>query len=312
MNSPERLVQYSFPGLLVSVYAFGVYTISQLLARESPSTSGALFHGFGIVIAGSAAVVIGVVVFQLYWLGYGPFFCGRLLGRRFVKVDRGRAVLLHLLPDQIESIRLFYKPDLDLELRHRITTSRFGRCLRLLEIDPSWVPDARVGESPNPRDRYERAWREHWDIVCVLVDHAGSRASPLRTRHSRLSETYHMLGACRTAVGWGGGVGIAGVLLHAHLQHLPAAPLVPGVLLGGLSTFGLCLVFHHARASTEKRNVARLGLSLRTYYAERPSALKSLRHALAVSVEEIFIFDRRREDIPIDFPDRRLGSLPTD
>ena len=281
MNSPERLIQYSFPGLLVSVYAFCVYAFTEMLARNSVPTSGALSHGFGIVVAGSVAVVIGVVMFQIYWLGYGPFFCGRLFRRRFVKLDRGRVVLLSLLPWQLETIRLFYKPDLDLGLRHRITTRRIARWLRLLEIDPSWQPSTVEGESPDPRDRYASDWREHWDIVCVLVDHAASRSGQsLRSRHSRLSETYHMLGACRTAIGWGGGLGIVAVLLHAHLQREELAPLAPGMGVAFLASVALCVVFHHARASTEKRNVTRLGLSLRTYYAERPNVLRSLVRAL--------------------------------
>jgi hypothetical protein len=281
MNSPERLLQYSFPGLLVSVYAFCVYTFAELLARRNPPVSGPLFHGFGAVVAGSVAVVIGVVMFQIYWLGYGPFFCGRLLARRFVKLDRGRAVLLSLLPDQLEAIRLFYKPDLDLTLHHRITTRRFGRWLRLLELDPTWKPSSVPGISPDARDRYARDWHKHWDIVCVLVDHAASQAGQtIRVRHSRLSETYHMLGACRTAIGWGGGLGIVGVVLHAHLQREGFLPLIPGVASAVVVTVALCVVFHHARASTEKRNVTRLGLSLRTYYAERPRALGALLRAL--------------------------------
>lgn len=292
MDTARQILRYSIPG---TVFIFAVLCAQSIMrvAWGDPVDKVLSVEGTSSVVAALAASVpIGFLIYQLYYGGYRPRkFIGRL-----PTLDRGAVVLAHLTCRQRAEIgrRLGRSTDCRQATRERSTETSPSllsivsdvfrlKFLELVEWRSVQCPDE--GENcagclpPNANEElnsaYDTRWRDNWLVVMAALDVGEDRDSlaEIKREYTNLSDIYHALGACRTALA----AALMLVVTYDLLQHWSELadhvwPSVWGASIALLGGLYLLTRLHKARTQTEKSVLNRLGLGLRSVLPEASGA----------------------------------------
>jgi hypothetical protein len=222
-----------------------------------------------IAIFGS--IPVGWLCYQLYYFLYRPLILGGWLLRR----DRGTEVLEQLTAQQMRQVAAIFPADglSDLIARPYLEV---GKILRVLTPEPQ---KTRFGRQPNAElAAFAHQWRINWEIVRALIELVASRGGQeLKVEFTELSDTYHGVGAARTAVysGWFAGTGLGLVFGVHHAEHWNRL-VVSAALVLAVSLFWGMLVLHRVRRQTWKKAISTVGRGLRLHFAADPDLLAEL------------------------------------
>jgi hypothetical protein len=190
-----------------------------------PTISRHLDSTVGAATAVLLSIPVGFVIYQVYYVLFDE---PRLLSRLWIPEDRGATVLRRLEPDQLAVIARSYGGELDLD------SDKIVEGYRRLGL---WRAD---DTSKASIEKYAEARATNWRVVVwMLATQVRTRSRDrLRDEYTTLSDIYHALGACRTAV-FLAAMFYAGFNAYKHHDAVFSRPIRVGVTLALLA--GLCL-----------------------------------------------------------------------
>ncbi len=225
----------------------------RVIAGVSLTTAtGPLRENLSAFAAILAAIPVGFIVYQVYYVFYRPMFLGwpMIWYGRWIRLDRASQVLSHFEEDQIQALRELFGAQLDVSKPHEHEKLWPFRYLRLLRFSQEYLD--RFEGKADARAAYRARWHGNWDVLRAVIDisEASDATSGVKREYANLADIYHSLGATRMAI-WGAWFASAGVTLAATVNlHEPLANWLYGLLAYSFITAVILVVMHETRRQT--------------------------------------------------------------
>jgi hypothetical protein len=264
MEAGRQLIRYVLPGGLAALTA----VVFEVL--YSWAWNANLLHAVEVVkddplTAAGGAVILGFVLYQLYYAFYRPIILIRIplpiIDRLVYPIktsDAGGAILRHLSDDPLAVAAIT-----------KVCRLRFGF------EEWEWKPKLRsVGE----RDEYVAALTERAKAVRSLVNltyNAG--AAQIRRSYGELDDIYHALGACRAALvatSFAAGLVVGVQHHHQFANHLGAS--LAATAFAAFLFCGSWYTIQVNRRDTWRTMTTQLGTDLRIWALQNRPLLEQL------------------------------------
>jgi hypothetical protein len=290
VDAARQVLRFSIPGSILLLMTTGLLIGGRLLQGETlAQVIGALAQGVAAAIAILAAIPVGFLVYQVYYLGVRPFVWLRFYPgqRRWPRVDRGARVLMQLGYDGLQKLEATYGLEqhgehLDAE-REATTLSRNPLAARLgvQALDPAYIDRWRA---PGGAEKaaykaacaaYDDRWRLNWDLLGALVEASSQYedTSTLKVEYLILTDVYHALGACRTACTMAWTISTLVVIAYLADGHGRVLPGTVAIVAGMLLCLTLWLILNQTRRQTWKAAERMLGFGFRRLLGRDPDFL---------------------------------------
>ena len=216
------------------------------------SISAALRENVATLVAILAAIPIGFLVYQTYYLFYRPkvFLWPLPWHGRWVRLDRGSQVLSNFEDGQIEVLRELFGAPLDVSKPYSRDRAWLVRRVGMLKLDAGYI--SRFESRRAAQDAYRDRWYDNWDVLRAVVDISEAREATrgIKREYVNLSDLYHALGATRTALMGGWLFALAGCGAAAIHRHERALDWLIGAACFSVASACAVGVIHQTRRQT--------------------------------------------------------------
>lgn len=277
MDAARQILRFSIPGSILILLITGLVVLGELIQGVSLQAATAVMReDFAAVLALVASIPLGFLVYQVYYLGAGPFLAIPTR-ERLPRRDRGARVLRWLRQDQLDRIAAnFELEDLDVKRTGAGARNDFlGEIFGVQELDPEYLASFQNPGTPSAVDAYDVRWRRNWDVLrtLLLLVTYDPRAGELKSEYVFLSDVYHSLGACRSActLAWLASTIVAAV--YVCDGHGNALSALISILAAAVICAALWALLNQTRRQTWKSAEKALGLGLRWLFNCHPELL---------------------------------------
>jgi hypothetical protein len=253
MDVARQVLRFSIPGSLFLISSLGLIIMGRVIAGDDlGDTIDAIGDNLSPAVAVVAAVPIGFIVYQVYYVTYRPVLWPfSLLAHPWVRLDRGSQILSVFSHEQVQAIgRAFEEPHIDTTKPYDRAQSGIAHLLRILRLNDEYID--RQGGKKQAVKAYKARWGLNWNVLRAVVDLSEAKAETavVKREYVALSDLYHALGASRTALWMGWWTSVIAALIDLGYEDGSLFNDTIGVVAGALLALGLVLVLHATRRQT--------------------------------------------------------------